>query len=336
LRVLSTRRSESFRWCHAEGISRFLARPILSRDRLFGALIAVDFRLRPPLFGSGPEPGAEEALALAVQAAAAAFHEIAQREALSRQAEEARAQRRLAERHEHDAANLELCRRASRALAGELAGLADALGGAGAAAPGDRSAEPTDALQSRLARALDILDEIDALADQGPARLRVASLNDVIAEVVERFRSGAGGTRAEISLRADGDIPRLLLDTDRIRDLITNLIDHGLSGTEERRGEITTRLQKGQVVAELRFPGRSAPGGAIESLFAPFGLDDATGFSLGLSLADQLVREHGGQLRVRSEPGEGLSYWLSLPVRENQERRRRRPDRRGGLDRRRS
>jgi signal transduction histidine kinase len=82
-----------------------------------------------------------------------------------------------------------------------------------------------------------------------------------------------------------------------------------------------------------------ADGDALEQLFAPFAASlgpaaagapglPPSGAALGLGVAHQIVREHGGELRVRIEDEWSSAFVMTLPVMENQDRRKG-PDRRG-------
>jgi hypothetical protein len=66
----------------------------------------------------------------------------------------------------------------------------------------------------------------------------------------------------------------------------------------------------------------------IERLFVPFATSKRSGSGLGLPVALKLVREHGGQIRVRSEGEWGAIFTVVLPVPGNEDRRRVSSDRR--------
>jgi signal transduction histidine kinase len=61
-------------------------------------------------------------------------------------------------------------------------------------------------------------------------------------------------------------------------------------------------------------------GGILEStrnLFQPFGDrrgGDRSGLGLGLSIARQAVRAHGGDIRIRNLPGEGCVFTIDVPL----------------------
>ena len=62
-------------------------------------------------------------------------------------------------------------------------------------------------------------------------------------------------------------------------------------------------------------------GELIEQLFVPFQLAGAGGCPMGLGVAQRIVQQHGGEVRVRSEGEWGAIVSLTLPVRGNEDRR---------------
>jgi signal transduction histidine kinase len=55
----------------------------------------------------------------------------------------------------------------------------------------------------------------------------------------------------------------------------------------------------------------------LERIFDPFFSTKKVGegMGLGLSLSYQMIKNHGGEIRVESEPGKGTRFWISLPTR---------------------
>ena len=93
------------------------------------------------------------------------------------------------------------------------------------------------------------------------------------------------------------------------------------------RVRIESRLIRDHVVAEIAFDGGHAPGDLLEELFVPFTPDAAHG-APGLGVADRVIRQHGGEIRVRADGEWGATVLITLPVQGNEERRRVRTDRR--------
>ncbi len=335
LHVADTAEAEDYRGCLVGGPARFLADPITASDHTHGMLLVLDYAPQPPLMGAGPEPGVAEAARLVALSAAAAFAQTEARKAADDAGQETRGLRGLLQRSERQAALFDLSRKAAEELESALRGIGDQL--ASLLDGSERADWRRDVLglKERIGRAEDVLDELKNLTSLAPPRLRLTDLNNVIHDAVLEVRA-TPDRRADVSLRLQAGLPPLLLDAEKVKRMLVNLILHGISGVEPGEAVVTSRLQKSQVVVEIRVPGRFTPGGVLESIFVPFGSGDGTRRGVGLSLAHQIIKEHGGQLRAKSEPGEALLYWLSLPVDENQDRRRRRGDRRAARDRRQS
>jgi hypothetical protein len=82
------------------------------------------------------------------------------------------------------------------------------------------------------------------------------------------------------------------------------------------------------VALEVATDGEPIPGEMIERLFVPFATSKRAGSGLGLPVALKLVREHGGQIRVRSEGEWGAIFTVVLPIPGNEDRRAGAGDRR--------
>jgi len=52
----------------------------------------------------------------------------------------------------------------------------------------------------------------------------------------------------------------------------------------------------------------------LKDIFKPFFTTKTRGSGLGLACVERIVREHGGDVAVRSEPGRGTEFAISLPL----------------------
>lgn len=117
----------------------------------------------------------------------------------------------------------------------------------------------------------------------------------------------------------DTDLPRIVGDKRRIRQILLNLLSNACKFTE--KGSVTLRVKKRQ--DELLFAiidtGPGIPLADQTIIFEPFrqtehGIKHAGGTGLGLPITQKLVEAHGGKLWLESDVGRGASFYLTLPI----------------------
>lgn len=128
---------------------------------------------------------------------------------------------------------------------------------------------------------------------------------------------------------ADADMPVLLGDPLRIRQILFNFAGNAIKFSE--RGTVCLRLALEQgptqepeqwwLHAEVSDEGIGLTSTQLAGLFQPFWQADASisrrhgGTGLGLAISRGLAELLGGSVGARSRPGEGSSFWLRVPVR---------------------
>jgi signal transduction histidine kinase len=174
-----------------------------------------------------------------------------------------------------------------------------------------------------------VLNEQLAYAQLEAPRLKMESLNSVVQEALRGSTEPLTRRRVRLVKKLAPDLPTLLLDAARIRRVVANIVACALEAVPMGgRMRLETRRAGANVVLDVVHDRTRQAGDALEQLFAPFGAATASGAALGLSVAQQIVREHGGEIRVRSEDEWSSVFSVTLPVLDNQDRRRAR-DRRG-------
>ncbi len=193
----------------------------------------------------------------------------------------------------------------------------------------DPRREVLEAVQREAGRLGALLAEQGAYARLERPRLRMQDLNAVAQEALRGVQESLSRRRIRLVRKLAPDLPALLLDAARIRRVLENIVACALEAVPlGGRLRVETRRSGAFAVLEVIHDRTRAEGDVLEQLFAPFGPAPAAGLALGLGVAQQIVREHGGEIRVRTEDPWSSAFSVTLPVLENQDRRRT-ADRRG-------
>ncbi|HLA44236.1 MAG TPA: ATP-binding protein, partial [Aggregatilineales bacterium] len=112
------------------------------------------------------------------------------------------------------------------------------------------------------------------------------------------------------------DIPELECDAVRMRQVISNLVSNAIKHTERGEIRISTSLRGNALLIAVRDTGSGIPEDQHELIFVPFVQLDGhkMGVGLGLDIARQLVRLHGGDIHLQSTVGQGSTFTIELPV----------------------
>lgn len=146
-------------------------------------------------------------------------------------------------------------------------------------------------------------------------------LDSVVSEVVNEMRDAAKNKRIRLVEKANTHLPPIAADQGLIRRAISNLIDNAIKYSPERTSVIISTILEAdflRVVVEDR--GYGIPTSEKEKIWQKFyrvardGQDkeeESTG--LGLPLVKEIVEQHGGEVAVESETGQGSKFSFTLP-----------------------
>jgi two-component system nitrogen regulation sensor histidine kinase NtrY len=106
----------------------------------------------------------------------------------------------------------------------------------------------------------------------------------------------------------------ILADKTLIEQVLINLIKNAIQAFDEQTGkriELTAfSNEKGRAIISVKDNGAGIDADALEKIFIPFFSTKKTGSGIGLSLSKQIMRQHEGNITVKSTLGEGTEFLL--------------------------
>jgi two-component system NtrC family sensor kinase len=120
------------------------------------------------------------------------------------------------------------------------------------------------------------------------------------------------------------DIPTVEGNFANLGQVLINIIRNALQALPEGNGCISLKTSyceaKDTVVIECRDTGRGIPVDSLKDIFKPFFTTKAAGrgTGLGLYICHEIIRRHGGQIRVASQEGRGTAVTVELPCKRRE------------------
>jgi two-component system phosphate regulon sensor histidine kinase PhoR len=144
------------------------------------------------------------------------------------------------------------------------------------------------------------------------------SLVPVVQRVAERMRAQASLKRITITVEPSSELPRAVFDSDRIEQVLVNLVHNALKFTPED-GDVRIRLSASddEVMVAVEDSGPGIDPSEIDRVFERFYKADrsrtAAGSGLGLAIAKHLIQLHGGRIWAENGRGGGATFTFALP-----------------------
>ena len=199
--------------------------------------------------------------------------------------------------------------------------LASALLYAGNLARGDLGPDARQRFGDKLRAVLGHLEKVvkDMLtfARKGSFEVEDVSMLELEAALRQMLETGGGAPAVNFVLHNDAGEAVVQGNRDALISACRNLVDNAVqSGGDEVRVEVRLSVtDAGSVQIRVSDNGQGITPEVRDRLFEPFFTTRAAGTGLGLPVVQAVVQSHGGSVSVDSDPGQGSSFALELPVR---------------------
>jgi signal transduction histidine kinase len=144
---------------------------------------------------------------------------------------------------------------------------------------------------------------------------RPAELEALVEEVVRLLRPEARHAGVTLKREQVGEpAGTLLMDAEKIKQVVINLVRNAVEAMDEGGTVVVgTGVRDGRVLLSVSDTGPGLPEGV--DVFQLFVTTKPKGTGLGLSIVQQIVLQHGGEIRAQAAPGGGAAFVISLPER---------------------
>ena len=170
----------------------------------------------------------------------------------------------------------------------------------------------------------DLLDASRSESGKTTLDRRCIAIEDVIRQTAAMLGPAAAEKQIGIEIALDNRAPLVHADSERMRQVLTNLIHNAIKFTPTG-GSIVVKTCTVETDPEYVYISVTDSGIGIspearplifERMYqAPDAVDDSRkGLGLGLYIAKEIVRLHGGRIWAESEPGDGSTFTFTLPV----------------------
>jgi len=172
----------------------------------------------------------------------------------------------------------------------------------------------TNVLKKESARVNDIIGQFLAYARPPKLNRSEVSIDQLVQHVATLFETQAKGKRVQFVAKSQvGN--SILIDPDQITQALLNLLQNALDATP-KDGTISLLADRtaDELIITVLDNGRGIPRDEIGRIFDLYFTTKDGGTGMGLAITQQIVSQHGGRVEVTSEPGNGSSFVIRIPV----------------------
>jgi signal transduction histidine kinase len=171
-------------------------------------------------------------------------------------------------------------------------------------------------VQKETSRLRDFLDDFMRFAGKIELSPKSVNVYALLEEVVDFMTPQAQLQRVQLRIRKPDKPVVANLDDRLVKQAVLNLTINALQAMPETGGEIilSARSEAGRVLIDVMDTGKGIPAEAVSRIFDAYFSMKKGGTGLGLAISRRIAEEHGGQIRVSSEPGKGSVFTMELPM----------------------
>ncbi len=181
-----------------------------------------------------------------------------------------------------------------------------------------------DIIKRHTERLINIVEDLLLLSNLekkgGEKELEKINFSEIIKNSAKIFGQKVKKKKLGFVIEAEEGLPLIKGDLFKLEQMVINLIDNAVKYTDEGYIKISASKKGENIEIRVEDTGIGMPGEHIGRIFERFYVTDKSrsrkqgGTGLGLSIVKHIVLLHNGSIEVKSEPGKGTAFIISIPV----------------------
>jgi two-component system, sporulation sensor kinase E len=178
-----------------------------------------------------------------------------------------------------------------------------------------------DVAKEEIARLDTIIRQFLGAIRPAPLERRLENINQLVQESLRFLEAEITDRNIIVEVQLRSDLPLLEIDRTQIKQAFFNVIKNAFQAMKSG-GILRVRTDMDDRFASICF---ADTGGGIDEdqmskIFEPYHTTKTNGSGLGLLIVRRILREHGGEMELLNDAGQGLSLTLKIPLRDQRVR----------------
>jgi two-component system, NtrC family, sensor kinase len=188
-------------------------------------------------------------------------------------------------------------------------------------------------IESQMDRISETLRTMLASTKQPQPQVEPLDLNALLRDLIHLTSPGMSRSSIDVCTELQDDLPLVLADSNQLQQVFLNLIANAvdampaggelrvktaIEAADDTRWELPNPDRRWCVAISIRDTGQGIAEEYLSRIFDPFFTTKAAGqgTGIGLAVSAQITHAHGGSIAVQSQPGEGSTFTIRLPLHE--------------------
>jgi len=172
---------------------------------------------------------------------------------------------------------------------------------------------------NETARVGRIVSDLLAFSRRSKPQRAPADLNRIVTTTLSLVQHKMKLSNVSVESSLAANLPPVPCDPSQIQQVVLNLLlnaAEATSGKAERRVQVATSVDDGMVLLTVADNGEGIPPENLTKVFDPFFTtkSEGKGVGLGLAVSYGIIQAHGGDIEIKSKPGDGATFLVTLPL----------------------